>query len=50
MVKLVTNGIYLGAPPGVSLIFSHKRRLGLFLWFKILNFNIFGGFQKNVIF
>ena len=29
---------------------SHIRRLGLFFWFKILNFNIFGGFQKNEYF
>ena len=35
---------------GVTLIFSHKRRLGLFFGFKILNFNIFGGFQKNKYF
>ena len=26
------------------------RRLGSFIWFKILNFNIFGGFQKNKYF
>ena len=34
---------------GGTLIFSHIRRLGLFFWggFKILNFNIFWGFQKN---
>ena len=28
-----------------SLIFSYIRRLGSFLGFKILNFNIFCGFQ-----
>ena len=28
-------------------IFSHIRRLGLFFWFKILNINILGGFQRN---
>ena len=35
--------------PGVrgTLIFSYIRRLGSFFWFKILNFHIFGGFQKN---
>ena len=35
---------------GGTLIFSHKRRLGLFFGFKILNFNIFWGFQKNEYF
>ena len=35
---------------GGTLIFSHIRRLGLFWGFKILNFNIFGGFQKNKYF
>ena len=35
---------------GGSLIFSHKHRLGLFFGFKILNFNIFWGFQKNEYF
>ena len=31
-----------------TLIFSYIRRLGsFFFWFKILNFNIFGGFQKK---
>ena len=37
-------------PPGggraVTLIFSYIRWPGLFLGFKILIFNIFGGFQK----
>ena len=34
-----------------TLIFSYIRRLGsFFFWFKILNFNIFGGFQKNKYF
>ena len=33
------------------LIFSYIRKLGPFyFWFKILNFNIFGGFQKNEYF
>ena len=32
---------------GGTLIFSHIRRLGPFFGFKILNFNIFWGFQKN---
>ena len=35
---------------GGSLIFSYIRRLGSFFGFKILNFNIFGGFQKNKYF
>ena len=40
---------------GVSLIFSYIRRLGSFFFFggggvKILNFNIFGGYQKRNIF
>ena len=32
---------------GGILIFSYISRLGSFLGFKILNFNIFWGFQKN---
>ena len=35
---------------GGTLIFSYIRRLGPFFGFKILNFNIFGGFQKNEYF
>ena len=35
---------------GGTLIFSHIRRLGPFFGFKILNFNIFWGFQKNEFF
>ena len=35
---------------GGTLIFSHIRSSGHFLGFKILNFNIFGGFQKNKCF
>ena len=31
---------------GGTLIFSYIHRFGSFLGFKILNFNIFGGFQK----
>ena len=31
---------------GDTLIFSYICRLGPFFWFKILSFNIFGGFQK----
>ena len=44
--------ILLVKPPGGSgtLIFSYLRRLGSILWFKILNFNIFGGFQKSEYF
>ena len=30
--------------------FSYIRKLGSFLRFKFLNFNIFGGFQKNEYF
>ena len=40
-------------PMGVTLIFSYIRRLWLFRGgggFKILNFNIFWGFQKNDFF
>ena len=36
-----------GGGGGGTLIFSYIRRLGPFFWFKILNFDIFGGFQKN---
>ena len=32
---------------GGTLKFLYIRRLGLFFGFKILNFNIFGGFQKK---
>ena len=32
------------------LIFSYIRRLRLFFGFKVLGFNIFGGFQKNEYF
>ena len=35
---------------GGTLIFSYIRRLGPFFGVKILNFNIFGGFQKNKYF
>ena len=31
-----------------TLRFSYIRRLGSFFGFKILNFNIFGGFQKKM--
>ena len=37
----------MGGGGGGTLIFSHICRLGLLFGFKILNFNIFGGFQKN---
>ena len=33
-----------------TLILSYIRRRGSFFGFKILNFNIFGGFQKNEYF
>ena len=39
-----------GAPLGGTLIFSYIRRLGSFFGVKILNFNIFLGFQKNKYF
>ena len=35
--------------PGGTLIFSYISRLWSFFLFKILNFNIFGGFQKKKI-
>ena len=35
---------------GGTLKFSYTCRLGTFFWFKILNFNFFGGFQKNKYF
>ena len=31
----------------LTLTFPHIRRVGPFFWFKILNFNILEGFQKN---
>ena len=38
-------------PQGETLIFSYIHRLGSFFWSsKFLNFNIFGGFQKNKYF
>ena len=41
--------VYLksGLNPGGALIFSYIRRFGSFFWFKISNFNTFGGFQKK---
>ena len=36
-----------GRVGGGTPIFSNIRRLGSFFGFKILNFIIFGGFQKN---
>ena len=38
---------FFGGGGGGTQIFSHIHRLGPFFVFKILNFNIFGGFQKN---
>ena len=35
---------------GGTLIFSHIRRLGLFFWFKILNFNNYWVIRKMNIF
>ena len=46
----VNNFSVMSGHQGGSLIFSYIRRLGLFLGFKILNFNIFGGFQQNEYF
>ena len=37
-------------PGGGTLIFSYIRRLGSFFGFKIMNFIIFWGFQKNEYF
>ena len=37
-------------PRGGTLIFSYIRRFCPFFGFKILNFNIFWGFQKNKYF
>ena len=39
---------WLARPQGGTLIFSHLRMLGLFFGFKILNFNIFWVFRKNI--
>ena len=39
-----------GGGGGCTLKVLYIRRLGLFFGFKILNFNIFGGFQKKKIF
>ena len=39
-----------GAQRGGTLIFSHIRRPGLFFGFKVLNFNIFGCFEKSAYF
>ena len=39
-----------GGGGGGTLIFSYIRRLGPFFLFKILNFDIFLGFQKNKYF
>ena len=39
-----------GGGGGGTLIFSYIRRLGPFFGFKILNFDIFLGFQKNKYF
>ena len=42
------RGLPRGGGGGGTLIFSHIRRLGPFFFgFKILNFNIFWGFEKN---
>ena len=36
-----------GGGGGGTMIFLYMRRLGSFFWVQILNFIIFGGFQKN---
>ena len=36
-----------GGGGGGTLIFSHIRRLGLFFWVQILNFNIFFEFSEK---
>ena len=46
-----TSTVAPGGGGGGTLIFSYTYvDSGLFLRFKILNFNIFGGFQKNKYF
>ena len=48
MVHFVTEKQNEGQPPGGggTLTFSYIHRLGPFFEFKILNFNILGGFKK----
>ena len=41
--------VYSPGGGGGTLIFLYIHRLGSFFWFKILNFNIFGGSQKKKI-
>ena len=41
------NTILLSHGGGGTLIFSHIRRLGLFFWVQILNFNIFFEFSEK---
>ena len=48
--KLIVVPPAPGGGGGCTLKFSYIRRLGSFFGFKILNFNIFGGFQKNKYF
>ena len=49
MYSLVYVGLYTrGGGGGGGRVYI--RRLGSFFGFKILNFNIFGGFQKNKYF
>ena len=50
MGNLPHNLVAMLIAQGGTLIFSHIRRLGPFFGFKILNFNIFWGFQKNEYF
>ena len=50
-ITSILSKVRLSNPRGGTLIFSYIRRLRLFLegGGKILNFDIFGGFQKNDI-
>ena len=50
VAALCGGAIPKGGGGGGTLIFSNIRRLGPFFWLKILNFNIFLGFQKNEYF
>ena len=37
-------------PQGGTLIFSHKRRLGSFIWVQNFEFQYFLGFSEKIIF
>ena len=50
-LSVYLSGRVLDPGGGGTLIFAYIRRLGSFFWgFKILNINIFGGFQQNKYF